>query len=69
MWKDIVKVDDKSERWKRYRASQERGGQEKKPDQPKYKCAMCGIKLSRYEKKYKDNPINFCPTCEKARGK
>ena len=68
MWKDIVKVDDKSDRWKRYRQSQERGGTEKKPDQPKLKCAMCGKALSKYNKEYKQGKLNFCKTCKKARG-
>lgn len=69
MWKDIVKVDNKEDRWKAYRASQKRGGQEKKPDQPKLKCAMCGKALSKYNKENKKGQLNFCKTCKKARGK
>jgi hypothetical protein len=74
MWKDIVKVDDDKgkgktkKRWEDYRLSQERGGREKKPDQPKLKCAMCGRGLSKYNKEHKQGQLNFCKTCKKARG-
>jgi len=71
MWKDVIKVDDKKERkerWDRYRASQGRGGAERKPKQPRFKCAMCGRKLSRYDKEHNRNQLNFCKTCKKARG-
>ena len=69
MWKDIVKTDEnKKERWERFRASRERGGYERKPKQPRFKCAMCGKKLSMYSKEHKKNQLNFCKTCKKARG-
>ena len=63
MWFDIIKVDE--ERWKRYREqrkkeleSRRRYKSARKPTPPKYKCAMCGQKLSRtgdsiYEKNIK----------------
>lgn len=67
-WRDIIKVDeDKRARYERYAASRKRGGKEKKPDQPKYKCAMCGKALSKYNKEFRGKQINFCKKCQKAR--
>ena len=51
-WESILKVDD--ERWKRYQNQRKREKESgkkykssRKPTQPKYKCAMCGKRLSR----------------------
>jgi len=72
-WIDILKVDD--ERWERYlearrKAKKEgRRSMEKKPIQPRFKCAMCGSKLSIYDRKeHKQNQLNYCSTCKTYRG-
>tara|TARA_R100000700_G_C3179325_1_gene155688 strand:+ start:7732 stop:7971 length:240 start_codon:yes stop_codon:yes gene_type:complete len=78
MWKDLIKVDEdnKGERYKRFKQAQrnwrmgdKRRGATRKPDQPKYKCAMCGVGLSKYNKEHQKNKINYCKTCKKIREK
>ena len=76
MWRDLIKVDEdnKDERYKRYKQSQrnwrmgdKRRGATRKPDLPKYRCAMCGVALSKYNKEHQKNKINYCKTCKKIR--
>lgn len=69
-WKNILKVD--KERWERYQAARKKAHKtnektsERKPTQPRFKCAMCGIKLSRYDnKEHKRGELNYCSTCKK----
>jgi len=78
MWRDLIKVDDddKDKRYKRFRQAQEnrkagdkRRGSTRKPDQPRYKCAMCGRALSKYDKENKKSMLNYCKTCKKMREK
>ncbi|UVF62584.1 hypothetical protein QKV95_gp107 [Poseidoniales virus YSH_150918] len=73
-WKDVLKEEDKQERWNRYRESLERAKKERrsnyqrKPEQPRYKCGMCGRKLSYYDKEHKRGQLNFCKACKERRG-
>jgi len=45
---------------------------ERKPDMPKTTCAMCGGKISMYDKnitsRHKQSKLNFCKTCAAQRG-
>ena len=45
---------------------------ERKPDMPKTTCAMCGKKISMYDKnltsRHKQSKLNFCKTCAAQRG-
>ena len=75
-WKEILKDEDKKKRYERYRAAQDkakkegRKSMERKPDQPRFKCAMCGKKLSRYDtKKNLRGELNYCKQCEASRNK
>tara|TARA_R100000005_G_C5000785_1_gene207704 strand:+ start:289 stop:522 length:234 start_codon:yes stop_codon:yes gene_type:complete len=75
-WKEILKDEDKKKRYERYRAAQKKAREEgrktreKKPDQPRFKCAMCGKKLSFYEKKkYPQGQLNYCEQCKASRNK
>ena len=75
-WTDILKVSD--ERWKRYREQRKKERQSgkkyssaKKPDQPKYKCAMCGKLLSRFGDSRFETSTNtglgYCKKCAEHR--
>ena len=73
-WKDVLKEEDKQERWKRYHESLNRAKKEgrknyhRKPQQPRYKCAMCGKRLATYDKEHKRGQLNFCKECKERRG-
>lgn len=74
-WKEILKDEDKRKRYERYWAAHRKAKKEgrvsgeKKPDQPRFKCAMCGKNISRYNEKYKRGQLNFCKQCEASRNK
>lgn len=74
-WKEILKDEDKRKRYERYFAAQNKArkegykSKEKKPDQPRFKCAMCGKNISRYNKEYKRRQLNYCKQCEASRNK
>jgi len=74
-WKIILKNE---ERWKRYlshRSKEQKEGRKyktaRKPTQPKFKCAMCGKKLSRigdtrYETRT-NTGLGYCKQCAEHR--
>jgi len=74
-WESILKVDD--ERWKRYqnqRKKEKESGKKhsaRKPTQPKYKCAMCGTRLSRRgDSRFETNAntgLGYCKRCAEHR--
>jgi len=75
-WKEILKDEDKKKRFERYLAakdkSRDKGSQtrERMPDQPRFKCAMCGKRLSKYDKnKYPRGELNYCDQCEASKNK
>ena len=76
MWFDIIKVDE--ERWKRYQNQRKKeieSGKKyrsaRKPTPPKYKCAMCGQKLSRTGDSIYETNVNtglsYCKKCAEHR--
>ena len=71
-WEHILKVDD--ERWIRYREQRSKEIEEgkkyrsaRKPTMPKYKCAMCGLKLSKRGDTRHETSVNtglsYCKRC------
>ncbi len=75
-WENILKVDE--ERWKRYREQRSKEIKEgkkyrsaRKPTQPKHKCAMCGLKLSKRGDTAFETSTNtglrYCRRCAKYR--
>jgi len=75
-WESILKVGD--ERWKRYQNQREKEISEgrkyrsgRKPTQPRYKCAMCGKRLSRRgDTRFETNAntgLGYCKSCAEHR--
>lgn len=75
-WESILKVD--SSRWKRYvnlrnkeKISGKKYSSARKPTQPKYKCSMCGKRLSkRGETRFEtsnNTGLGYCRSCAEHR--